>query len=546
MDKDYWYLAITRDEYLEIYKGTSLVKDIHLFETPPKSDEDMILNYMPCKLWRLNNSYTIRDKVGTPLRFNLHRAQHVVYANSIRHPRLIILKSRQQGISTLWLISFFDDAIFLDNMSCGLMAQGADAATDLLERIDYAWEDLDSSIKNLLGIHRTVNNSKETAFSNGSKMYVRTSFRSGTLTRLHISELGKIANKTPDRAKETNTGSLQAIKVGNTVIIESTAEGKDNLFASKWYDAESHIGTRSLMHFMPVFLSWVDDPDCVLDVPVHSTAEDLDYIAMVERDMLITLTEEQKWWACAKRKELGDDFGQEYPYNPESAFAQARDGSYYGKLMKELRDKGRIVDGGLFEPELKVTVTFDLGINDEFVMLFWQSDTSSLGKLQIRLIDSYINSGEGLAHYVGVLRDRNYRYERFVLPHDAKKRELGSATSIAKQLRDLGLNKQKVLPREEILPGIQAVREMMPLLWIDSSIGHNDYVIKGFDNYTKEWNDRLGVWRDKPLHNEWSNPMDAVRYYAMFRVRDINAIDGYRRKKKKKNSVSNVVSGLAM
>jgi len=538
--KDYWYLNITPTQFDEIYAGTTLIKDKWLFERAPTSDEDMIMNYMPCKLWRLNNLYTIRDKFGTPMKFNLHRAQHLAYAASLRHSRLIILKSRQQGISTLWLISFFDDAVFMENMNCGLMAQDADAATDLLERVTYAWDDLDDSVKSLLGIERVVNNSKVTQFNNGSKIFVRTSFRSGTLTRLHISELGKIANKYPERAKETNSGSLQAIKAGNTVIIESTAEGRDNLFAQKWKTSENHVGILSEMHFAPLFLSWVDDPDCTLNIPVRMKKEDTEYVEMVQRDLDIELTDSQKWWCAAKREELGDEYDREYPYNPESAFSQARDGSYYGRLIKTLRDEGRLVKGA-FEPELRVTVSLDLGINDTFEMLFWQSDTTVSGRIQIRLIDHYHNTGESLAHYVSVLRGRNYRYDRFVLPHDAKKRELGSAASISKQLRDLGMTKQKILAREDVLPGIQAVREMMPLLWVDSE--KCEYVISAFENYTKEWDSRLGVWRDKPRHDEWSNPMDAVRYYAMYRVRDVV---GKRGKKKGTKNSSNVVDGLAI
>ena len=534
--KDYWYLNINREQFDEIYRGTTVLKDKILFEKPPVSDEDMILNYLPSKLWRLNNLYTIRDKFGTPIGFNLHRAQHIVYAESLRHARLIVLKSRQQGISTLWLISYFDDAVFIDNSNVGLMAQDADAATDLLERVTYAWEDMDEAIKSFLGVIRIVNNSKVTTFSNGSKIYVRTSFRSGTLTRLHISELGKISNKTPERAKETNSGTLQAIKAGNTVIIESTAEGRDNLFAQKWRTAETHIGPRSEMHFKDVFLSWVDDTDCTLSIPVRAKEEDVSYIEMVERDLSIELTDQQKWWCYAKREELGDDFDKEYPYNPESAFSQARDGAYYGKLLKELRDEGRI-KGGIFEPELKVVVSFDLGINDTFEMLFWQDDVGASGRRQIRLIDHYHNTGESLAHYVAVLRDKNYRYERFVLPHDAKKRELGSAKSISGQLKDLGMTKQKILPRDDILPGIQAVREMMPLLWIDADKCR--YVVEAFENYTKEWDQNRGQWKDKPRHDEWSNPMDAARYYAMFKLK------GFKPKKKTK-IVTNVIDGMAL
>ena len=155
------------------------------------------------------------------------------------------------------------------------------------------------------------------------------------------------------------------------------------------------------------------------------------------------------------------------------------------------------------------------------------------------MIDEYHANGESLHHYIAVLRERNYKYSRFVLPHDARKRELGSAKSIAKQLYDLGLRKQTVLPREEILAGIQATRELMPVLWIDKQ--KCDYVVSAFENYTKEWDDARGVWKDKPLHDEWSNPMDAVRYYSMYRRKlfQRNVAD-------KKDRTTNVVDGLAM
>ncbi len=539
-----WYLTIPKKEFKKIYAGTSVLKDMHLFETQPNTDNDMLINYMSSKLWRLNSLYGIRDKFGTPLKFNMNRAQHKTYAQALKHPRMIILKSRQQGISTFWLVSFFDDAITLDNLIVGLMAQDKDAASDLLERVDWAWDDMDPGVLAFLGVERTVNNSKETAFSNGSKIFVRTSFRSGTLQRLHISELGKIANKYPEKAKETNTGSLQTIKAGNPVIIESTAEGKDNMFAHKWKKAEELIGARSPMHFAPLFLSWVDDPDCNIHVPVRFTKEDREYFQMVERDLEIDLSDTQRWWAAAKRDELLEEFDREYPYNPESAFAQSRDGTYYGRMIKTLKDEGRVMKD-LFDPALKVVVSFDLGISDSFEMLFWQKSIMLNGRVAIYLIDHYHNTGEGLSHYVKVLRDKNYKYERFILPHDAKKRELGAAKSISGQLRDLGLNKQRVLPLSEILAGIQAMREIFPLLYIDAD--RCDYVISAFENYTKEWDDARGVWKDKPRHDEWSNPADAARYYALSLGRFITGSKkrspgGPGRRKNK----SNVVDKLAL
>ena len=91
---DTWYLAITREEFDEIYKGLDV--DASLFYGDPKNDEAMLNDFLPSKLWRLNNIYWIIDKDGMKFQFLMNYAQHVVYAASLNHPRIIILKSRQQ------------------------------------------------------------------------------------------------------------------------------------------------------------------------------------------------------------------------------------------------------------------------------------------------------------------------------------------------------------------------------------------------------------------------------------------------------------------
>ena len=93
-DHDKWYLGITREQFLDIYKDLDI--DISLFDTYPKDDIDFMENYLPSKLWRLNNLYTIVNKDGYKMQFLMNYAQHKVYAASLRHPRIIILKSRQQ------------------------------------------------------------------------------------------------------------------------------------------------------------------------------------------------------------------------------------------------------------------------------------------------------------------------------------------------------------------------------------------------------------------------------------------------------------------
>ena len=143
------------------------------------------------------------------------------------------------------------------------MAQDSSAAESLLQRVKLLWDNLDDSIKDYVQIQNTKDNTKEFSFNNGSSIFIRTSFRSGTLQRLHISELGKIANNYPQKARETKTGSLQAIAVGNTVVVESTAEG-DNMYKDMWDTAVAYAGELTGKDFKPIFLSWLDDPDLSL------------------------------------------------------------------------------------------------------------------------------------------------------------------------------------------------------------------------------------------------------------------------------------------
>src|SRR5690606_25450076 len=207
-----------------------------LLTSKPATEQELIKYYLPSKLWRLNNLYTITDKVGDKIPFRLNLAQFKVHAALQQHARLIILKSRQQGISTYYLINFFDDAIFKSFLNIGLMAQGVDEAVLLLERVKFAWDHFDKDIKEFLGRKQVRSSAKQFKFNNDSTIFVRTSFRSATLQRLHVSEYGKISNESPKKAKETKTGTLQTIKAGNPVAIESTAEGHND-FKIMWDQA---------------------------------------------------------------------------------------------------------------------------------------------------------------------------------------------------------------------------------------------------------------------------------------------------------------------
>lgn len=503
-------LSITKEQFQHIYKDTRVLQYIDLFYSVPQTDEEIINRYLPSKLWRLNNIYTIVDKFGKRIKFRMNLSQHKVYAASLRHPRLIILKSRQQGISTLWLVSFFDDTITNPDFSIGLMAQGQDEAATLLERTKILWEELDPNVKSYLHINVSKDNTKEFSLSNGSNIFIRTSFRSTTLQRLHISEMGKIANKYPEKAQETKTGTLQAIAPGNIAVIESTAEGA-NLFKDMWDNAIKYFGQLSKKDFYPVFLSWLDDPDCVLEAEQLITKKSVEYFETLEKELGVKLSRVQKNFWIVQYRELGEKIFQEYPSTPIEAFMATKDGAYYARLYLEWVKGNKREVPDLYDPNLDVQVAVDLGMND----------TMSLGIFQVynkevRIIDEIYDSGQQISYYTDQLKEKPYaeNITRIILPHDAEVTELTSGLTRREVFEtEMHTCDIIVLPKTDVNDGIEMVRQLLKKLWIDPI--RCEYIIKCLFNYTKEWDEKWSRWRNKPNHDEHSNGADMVRYIAM-------------------------------
>lgn len=509
---------ITKKQFEELYAEHSLTWEE--FTSEPASDQDLLENYLPSKLWRLNNLYTIVNKDGERIPFVMNLSQHKVYAASLQHSRVIILKSRQQGISTFWLISFFDDALFMSDMNCGLMAQGKAEASTLLKRIGIAWDNFPEAFKEFFSLQQVKATTEELGWNTGSTLFIRTSFRSATLQRLHISEYGKIAKIYPERAKEVKTGTLQAIKPGNTAVIESTAEGIndfkrmwDAAVASEQRISKCEVQQFSGKEFKPVFLSWLDDPDCWSEYPREASTEQLKYFEELEALTGRTIVDQQRWFWLDQYRELGEDIYQEYPATPDEAFRKTNDGAFYARQFNLHVVRNKRLIPGLYDPNLPVHVALDLGISatDYFVLVYFQRFRE-----EWRLVQEYTNTGEGLEHYVEHMKSTGYNIGTIVAPHDLKVRELGTGISRKQRLLELGVHNLRVLPLLPIADGIEAFRRIIPNLYVDPDTC--PYLIACIQNYSKEWDERNETWKRTPLHNKWSHGADALRVMAMSKL----------------------------
>lgn len=472
------------------------------------------------RFWRLNNLYWITDKNGKKVKFKMTAEQLDYFDNE--HNRNIILKARQLGFTTEKCIIQLDAAIF-EGKKCALIAHTLHDAKRLFrEKTKYAYERLPDLIKQANPV--VIENKDELVFEKGGSVTVSTTFRGGTLQRLHVSEFGKICAKYPEKAREILTGAVEAVGVDGVATFESTAEGRQGLFFTLSDTAEKQkLSGKPLskQDYKFFFYSWHQMPE--YQMPVQPLPERLiNYFEQLEHKHGIKLTDEQKSWYYGKEKTLGADMKREYPSIPSEAFEQSVEGAYYAKQFAQLYEKGLIVDELPNNEHALVDTYWDLGVSDSTTIWF----IKKVGE-RYQIIDCYSNSGEGLNHYLGVLQKRGYNYGRHVAPHDVDNRTLGShdAKSLRQQARDgytvdgvhISINFEVVKRTSSVNTDIEMVRQILPLCEFDAV--KCDDGIKALENYKKDWNEKAGMWRDKPLHDWSSHYSDAFRMFAVYQTK---------------------------
>jgi len=452
----------------------------------------------PDKWARLSDGfYSIKDKEGRkiPFRMNPDQAKFM----SERHGLDLILKARQRGFTTVIQLDMLDDCLFTPNLSAGVIAHSlTDAKAFFKDKIKFAYDNLPREFRELVPAENDSADSLR--FGNGSSIRVGVSLRSGTLQRLHVSEYGKLCAKYPDRAREVKTGAFNTVHVGQRITVESTAEGRGGGFYEMVQLArklEEMGAPLTALDFKFHFFTWWTDDGYVLEDDVPETVEMREYFAKLEAQG-VRLRREQRAWYTKKSEQQGDDMGQEFPSTPDEAFEVALEGAYFTKQMRKMRAEGRICRIPVLDAP--VYTTWDLGVGDAMSITFWQD----VG-MERRAIDYLEASGEGFGYYAGELGKKGYNYSRHYMPHDADHRRLGiNAKSARQHAEDAGIKPVEVLPRIATEhDGIQASRAFLPTVWIDQE--RCSRLIVCLDSYRKEWDDKGGVWKDKPVHDEYSH-----------------------------------------
>lgn len=175
-------------------------------------------------------------------------------------------------------------------------------------------------------------------------------------------------------------------------------------------------------------------------------------------------------------------------------------GAYFSLQMEQAHAQKRV--GHVpYEKKLPVTTSWDIGVDDATAIVFSQE----LG-LEKRIIDYYEASGEGIPHYIGVLKERGYIYERHNLPWDIDIREYTSGKSrietLRKCLQEFRITgKVHVTQQHEISDSVEQCRAILPYCWFDEVKCNR--LVQALKTYRKKWNAETKSFSTHPVR-DWS------------------------------------------
>lgn len=189
------------------------------------------------------------------------------------------------------------------------------------------------------------------------------------------------------------------------------------------------------------------------------------------------------------------------------SFEGAMEGAYYAHQMATADKDGRI--GTVpYDPEFPVDTAWDLGVDDETAIWF----TQQVAPNRLHVIDYMAAAGNGLDWYVRELQRKPYQYNRHYAPHDIKVKEWGTGNTRLQTAARLGIHFEPQ-PKLSLEDGIEACRQLLPLCFFDKEQCEDG--IDALKSYRREKDEKLGTFKNTPLHDWSSHGADAFRTRAV-------------------------------
>lgn len=271
------------------------------------------------------NFLIIHDKSGAERHFELNRAQQYIHdrleaqLEATGKIRALILKGRQQGVSTYVQARFFHKTVTKRGKKSFILTHHADSTRALFEMTKRYSENLDKSMFPQPD-KKNDNTLMYDRLGSGYRVGTAGSVEVGrgmTNQYLHLSEYAFYKD-----AAKIGMGLMNTVaEINDTEIIkESTANGQSNDFYSDWQEAKN-----GKSRYQAIFVPWYwQDEYCIEDASFVPHDEEMEWL---ERFGSNGLKPGHLNWRRIKMQDIKGDheqkcrkFRQEYPFTDDEAF----------------------------------------------------------------------------------------------------------------------------------------------------------------------------------------------------------------------------------
>lgn len=354
--------------------------------------------------------FKIRTKSGEIRPFILNRAQiylHTMLEKQRREQgkvRTIVLKGRQQGISTYVSARYLHRTMFNQGIKTFILTHEAEATANLFDMTKRFYEHLPDGTSP----KAQKDSAKELRFNSIDSGYAvgtagnKGAGRSQTIQLCHGSEVGFWPF-----AEEHAQGLMQAIggQAGTELILESTANGIGNYFHSVWIGAE-----QGLNGFQAIFIPWYWQDEYTDDGKNFKPSDEEN--ELYEAHKANGMTWRHICWRRKKIFEFNSDydvgkmlFDQEYPSDPIIAFTNPIDDTFINSIHVMKARKTKIEES---EGALVLGVDPAIGDNDRCALIRRKGRRA----FKIEVLKHY-NTME-LAGHIKTIIDKEKPYKVFI------------------------------------------------------------------------------------------------------------------------------------
>jgi phage terminase large subunit len=184
------------------------------------------------------------------------------------------------------------------------------------------------------------------------------------------------------------------------------------------------------------------------------------------------------------------------------------EGAIYQHELQKAKDEGRIADFP-YDARYPVSCFWDIGWADHTSIWFLQ-----IVNHQFRVIDFYQGQFQKTSHYVEVLNERKYAYDRIVLPHDAENEHANADRTWIQIVRQAFPNANVYTgKRQAIELRLEATKNMFALLHIDKERCADG--LSDLARYHFAIDPDTGKSSREPFHGPESDCADAFGYMCL-------------------------------